>query len=574
MPTSIPSDFPSSTPSVLIIKPSVEPSQAPTRDCSDFDFGGTQCAPNIFEEAQADTDLMIIVALFELADLAYIFECPGPFTALFPSQRKCSHFLVSWSSNHCLIEAFANADPVLINSLLDPANIGVLRSLLLYHVLPGETMTSAFTAGPTATLLSGETVNVGVSPISFDGSGVTDADNGACNGLYNVIDTVLDPNITPTLSPTLTPTLGIVIRTVPRWFISYASDDDTVPTEEQYEALRTATEEYFLNFLTTQYAGAGLELLDVRLNLDFTLEGDDAQIPDDQYNIYMEYESAVLTFATNPDVPDEEEILSLMASGITSDYIENVVQGVLDSPFTQVTMAFLEFVLAPTTSPKPSILSSSPSGAPSIFSSAPSSAPTGSEPPSSEPSDLPSSVPTGTQPPSQLPSDIPSSQPTKTFSPTDTQPSASPTGIPVLPDYRMTLGKSLLSSTFLSSLTYILLLDLVMPIADQAVFTGAAARWESVITGDLPDVPTSALTVTPLDGCSYPSDGIIDDVYICGVLDEVDGVGNLVGFGMPTFSRSSGGLPAAGEMRFDTADLDTVKDLGLFETLITHEMGE
>lgn len=113
-----------------------------------------------------------------------------------------------------------------------------------------------------------------------------------------------------------------------------------------------------------------------------------------------------------------------------------------------------------------------------------------------------------------------------------------------------------------------------MPTADQAVFSGAAARWESVITGDLPDVPTSALTVTPLDGCSYPADGVIDDVYICGVLDEVDGPGNLVGFGMPTFSRSGGGLPAAGEMRFDTADLDTVKDLGLFETLITHEMGK
>lgn len=86
VPTSIPSDLPSSTPST--VEPSTEPSQAPTRDCSDFDFGGTQCAPNVFEEAQADGDLMVIVALFELADLAYIFECPGPFTALFPSQRK------------------------------------------------------------------------------------------------------------------------------------------------------------------------------------------------------------------------------------------------------------------------------------------------------------------------------------------------------------------------------------------------------------------------------------------------------------------------------------------------------
>lgn len=364
-----------------------------------------------------------------------------------------------------------NADPMVVEPLLDPANIDMLQNFLLYHVIPGETMASAFPAGPTTTLLTGETLDVGVSPITFDGSGVTDADNAACNGLYNVIDTVLDPNSSPTLSPTATPTLGIVIRTVPRWFISYASNDNTVPTEAQYEALRLATEEYFLDFLTTQYAGAGLELLDAQLNLDFTLEGDDAQIPDVQYNIYMEYESAVLTFATNPNIPEEEEILSLMSSGITSAYIDNVVKGVFDSPFTQVTQAFLEFTLAPTASPKPSILSSAPSGAPSIFSgvpsnapsifstapsnapssspsdapsmisSSPSSNPTGSEPPSSEPSDLPSSVPSGTQPPSLQPSDVPSSQPTTTLTPTDAQPSATPTGVPAVPDYRMTLGK-------------------------------------------------------------------------------------------------------------------------------------
>ena len=127
---------------------------------------------------------------------------------------------------------------------------------------------------------------------------------------------------------------------------------------------------------------------------------------------------------------------------------------------------------------------------------------------------------------------------------------------------------------FCPCLTSSLLLDLVMPTADQAVFSGAAAKWESVITGDLEDVPTSSLSVSPLDGCSYPSEGIIDDMYICGVLDEIDGVGNLVGFAMPTFSRSGGGLPAAGEMRFDTADLEDVKAADLFETLITHEMGE
>lgn len=115
--------------------------------------GGEDCDPNILETARDDPDFSTVVSLIEAAgeDLVNVFNCPGPFTANLPQN-----------------EAFDALDPAYLQSLLDPANIDDLQDLLLYHVLPGATLSTEFTAGPTETLLPGETVDVGVSPLTFD----------------------------------------------------------------------------------------------------------------------------------------------------------------------------------------------------------------------------------------------------------------------------------------------------------------------------------------------------------------------------------------------------------------------
>ena len=86
-----------------------------------------------------------------------------------------------------------NLKPGLLEFLQQPENQAELRDILLYHILPGQTATSDFQAGPTKTLLDGETVLVGLNPLSFGTSTVGRKDVPACNGLYNVLDAVLDP---------------------------------------------------------------------------------------------------------------------------------------------------------------------------------------------------------------------------------------------------------------------------------------------------------------------------------------------------------------------------------------------
>jgi len=81
----------------------------------------------------------------------------------------------------------------LLDQLVLPENVGDLRNLLLYHILPGATLTTEFGEGPTDTLFAGQQVDVGLGPIVFDDAGVTTADIIACNGYIDVINQVLNP---------------------------------------------------------------------------------------------------------------------------------------------------------------------------------------------------------------------------------------------------------------------------------------------------------------------------------------------------------------------------------------------
>lgn len=95
----------------------------------------------------------------------------------------------------------------------------------------------------------------------------------------------------------------------------------------------------------------------------------------------------------------------------------------------------------------------------------------------------------------------------------------------------------------------------------QRAFATAADRWARMIVGDLP-----AVTV---DGES------VDDVLILASGAAIDGTGQILGQAGPTRVRpaSAGGLPAVGEMQFDTADLAQMERDGTLDDVITHEMG-
>jgi Leishmanolysin len=102
-------------------------------------------------------------------------------------------------------------------------------------------------------------------------------------------------------------------------------------------------------------------------------------------------------------------------------------------------------------------------------------------------------------------------------------------------------------------------------------FRDAAARWEKIITGDLPNV-TNVSTSSNCSEVSVPGTVTVDDVAIL-VGTFSDGAGGLLGFAGPCGVRKSNALTILGEMKFDTKDMDSLLADGQLNATITHEMG-
>ncbi|MBN9606013.1 MAG: fasciclin domain-containing protein [Actinomycetales bacterium] len=91
-------------------------------------------------------------------------------------------------------DAFAKLDPATVESLKDPANAGLLTTILTYHVVPGQILPSDL-VGTTQTTVEGEDVTIGGT---VDMMTVNDA-NVICGGVHTanatvyLIDSVLLP---------------------------------------------------------------------------------------------------------------------------------------------------------------------------------------------------------------------------------------------------------------------------------------------------------------------------------------------------------------------------------------------
>lgn len=125
---------------------------------------------------------------------------------------------------------------------------------------------------------------------------------------------------------------------------------------------------------------------------------------------------------------------------------------------------------------------------------------------------------------------------------------------------------------------YTITLDFVSSISasQKQAFQDAAARWQQVVTQGLPQVSWTI----PKDSCGpnrdLPQADIttpIDDVRIDVKVVSIDGVGNILGFGGPCYTRQSDGLTLYGIMEFDSADLSNLEGHGLLNDTILHEMG-
>jgi len=91
--------------------------------------------------------------------------------------------------------------------------------------------------------------------------------------------------------------------------------------------------------------------------------------------------------------------------------------------------------------------------------------------------------------------------------------------------------------------------------SQKKIFFDAAAKWESIIVGNL------------------PASGSVDDIVISASARYIDGPSGVLGSAGPRSLRSGSSLPAGGSMSFDTADIDNLEANGGLTPVVLHEMG-
>ncbi len=95
--------------------------------------------------------------------------------------------------------------------------------------------------------------------------------------------------------------------------------------------------------------------------------------------------------------------------------------------------------------------------------------------------------------------------------------------------------------------------------SERAIFDRAAARWEQIIIGDLPNATYNGRAV--------------DDLLIDASAVSIDGVGGTLGQAGPDRFRVGTLFPYHGTMQFDTADLASMERDGSLLSVIEHEIG-
>jgi len=136
---------------------------------------------NIVETAVAAGQFKTLAAALEAAGLIDALTGEGPFTVFAPTD-----------------EAFAKLPAGTVESLLKPENKEKLKSILLYHVVPGNVTAKQVTKlnGQTVKTLQGGSIKVStMHGVKVDNASVTKTDIQASNGVIHVIDTVLLPKM-------------------------------------------------------------------------------------------------------------------------------------------------------------------------------------------------------------------------------------------------------------------------------------------------------------------------------------------------------------------------------------------
>ena len=131
----------------------------------------------IVEIAAGDSTFSTLVAAVTAADLADTLGSEGPFTVFAPTD-----------------EAFAALPEGTVETLLKPENKDQLVSILTYHVVPGEVMSTDLSDDMKATTVQGGEITIDLdNGVMVNDATVVAADIDASNGVIHVIDKVILP---------------------------------------------------------------------------------------------------------------------------------------------------------------------------------------------------------------------------------------------------------------------------------------------------------------------------------------------------------------------------------------------
>lgn len=137
-----------------------------------------QSAPvNLVETAEQAGSFSTLLAAAEAAGLVETLTGEGPYTVFAPTD-----------------EAFAALPEGTVDTLLQPENQAQLADILLYHVVPGEVMSTDLTDDMNVETAMGAvaTIDLDNGPM-IEGANIVTPDVDASNGVIHVIDSVILP---------------------------------------------------------------------------------------------------------------------------------------------------------------------------------------------------------------------------------------------------------------------------------------------------------------------------------------------------------------------------------------------
>ena len=160
------------------------------------------------------------------------------------------------------------------------------------------------------------------------------------------------PTVTMTMEPTisaapstLSPTEGeLRVDLNEMFYIAFISASVVEPTMDEYEQLTNDIEEYYNGFIRAMLmtTNPSLDFIRIEMNLSSVLQN--AGIPDDRFNIYIEFSTAIAYFMPNGggNLITSDDLLTLLFDGITADFILDPVRMQTGTPFAEVTEAFYQ----------------------------------------------------------------------------------------------------------------------------------------------------------------------------------------------------------------------------------------